>query len=109
MLLQCGHMFCETCLHFWSKVNSACPYCRSQIQGKVRVPIDSFMVEMCKLILSNCNMKRSKLKSSESSNDTDNTDIMRFMKISIKPINVTLYLPQRLHVRPFLKLLIQEQ
>ncbi|KAM7249277.1 hypothetical protein ACFE04_021551 [Oxalis oulophora] len=66
MLLQCGHMFCETCLHFWSKVNSACPYCRSQIQGKVKVPIDSFMVEMCKLILSNCNMKRSKLKPSES-------------------------------------------
>lgn len=97
ILLQCGHMFCETCLHHWNEVKPACPFCRSKIQCNVKVPIDSFMVEMFKLILSNCNMRRSRLiKPSEPTSKTDNTDVMRviFMKIITKPVNIVLPLTE---------------
>ena len=37
--INCGHTFCEYCLHEWQKKKSNCPLCRTDIKHKVAVRI----------------------------------------------------------------------
>ena len=37
--INCGHTFCEFCLHEWQKKKSNCPLCRTDIKHKVAVRI----------------------------------------------------------------------
>ena len=32
---QCGHEFCDECLHRWLDTRDTCPYCRSVLVGNV--------------------------------------------------------------------------
>ena len=42
--INCGHTFCEYCLHKWQKKKSNCPLCRTPIYHKVAVRIlDEFV------------------------------------------------------------------
>ena len=42
--INCGHTFCEYCLHEWQKNKSNCPLCRTPIYHKVAVRIlDEFV------------------------------------------------------------------
>jgi len=30
--LECGHVFCKSCINHWCRINSTCPYCRKPIK-----------------------------------------------------------------------------
>jgi len=40
MLPECKHVYHDTCLDQWLKINSACPYCRFNVKDMIRQRID---------------------------------------------------------------------
>ena len=40
--MPCGHHFCEECLLGWLESHHNCPTCRQEIEGKPKIPEQTF-------------------------------------------------------------------
>lgn len=60
-VLNCGHMFCKSCINEWKSKKKICPMCRTKITGCVQVfNLDTIIEKNVALMSSESRLQREK-------------------------------------------------
>jgi len=84
---NCGHLFCEDCIHTWIQESSTCPICRIMVTslGKVR-RIDNFIAVFVETFMTEEYRETRSIRKRENRRELDNMDEGNSQDTQINPI-----------------------